>query len=467
MMTAITVFAAEPLEIGSNRELFVDYYLIEKLDNVRLKLAQPVDEGAAFAYDLLWEGPFCGYNTMLKDGDRYLAYYRGLYEFGNKEKEHQYTCVALSDDGVNWRKPELGIVEMNGSTANNIIFDEEPITHNFSVLLDKKPGVPAAERFKALGGTEKSGLIALVSEDGIHWKKWRDKPVITEGKFDSQNVAFWSELEQCYVCYFRTWTGTGYTGYRTISRATSQDFVNWTEPVRMSFGKTPLEQLYINQTQPYFRAPQIYIALAARFMGKRQVVTEEQAKELGVFKKYYTDCSDGVMLTSRGGTVYDRTFMEGFIRPGLSLSDWVSRTNYPALNVLQTSETEISIYVNSNYTQPTSYLRRFSLRLDGFASVKAPYAGGELITKCFTFDGTELHLNFATSAPGEIKVEIQDEQGQAIPGFTASEATPLIGNFIDKTASWYHGTGVSELAGKTVRLRFVMKDADLYAIQFK
>ena len=355
------------------------------------------------------------------------------------------------------------------TTENNIFLDVKSagdVTHNFCPILDNRPGVPASERWKALGGLDKEGLMAYVSADGIHWKKMQEQAVITKGMFDSQNVPFWSELEQCYVCYFRTWTGNGYNGYRTISRATSPDFIHWTQPERMSFGATPLEHLYINQTHPYFRAPHIYIALAARFMHKRTILTEEDVKALQVLDTQVDSCSDGVLLTSRGGTVYDRTFMEGFVRPGIGLENWNSRSNYPALNVVQTSDTEMSFYVGHCYGQPRAHLQRYSLRLDGFSSVRAPYAGGELLTKYFTFDGTELHLNFASSAPGEIKVEIQDEQGQAIPGFTASEATPLIGNYIDKTASWYHGIDVSQLTGKTIRLRFLMKDADLFAIQF-
>jgi len=88
---------------------------------------------------------------------------------------------------------------------------------------------------------------------------------------------FWSESEQCYAAYFRTWTGGAFAGYRTISRATSPDLVHWSAPAEMSFGDTPREHLYTSQTHPYFRAPHVYLATPMRFMPGRKVLTSEQA----------------------------------------------------------------------------------------------------------------------------------------------------------------------------------------------
>ncbi len=234
----------------------------------------------------------------------------------------------------------------------------------------------------------------------------------------------------------------------------------------MSFGDTPLEHIYTNQTHPYFRAPHIYISIAARFLPGRQILSDEQAKQLSVNQNYFKDCSDAVLMTSRGGNIYDRTFMEGFIRPGIGLQNWVSRSNYPALNVVQTGPAEMSLYVQHDYAQPTAHLRRYSLRLDGFASIYASYEGGSFTTKPFTFTGKKLLLNFATSAPGFIKVEIQDNDGEPIRRYSLQEAKELIGNYIEHPAAWQHGTDVSLLSGRPIRLKFIMKDANLYSMQF-
>ena len=107
-------------------------------------------------------------------------------------------------------------------------------------------------------------------------------------------------------------------GYRTVARATSTNFIDWTEPVEMDFGDTPREQLYTSQTHPYFRAPHIYISLPMRFFPGRQVLTDEQAKALDVVGKYKGDCADVVFMTSRGGDSYDMDIHgRVFIRPGL------------------------------------------------------------------------------------------------------------------------------------------------------
>jgi hypothetical protein len=450
--------------IGSRLELFVDDYLIEKMNGTTLQLHPPRDEGVVLKFDKPWEGRFCGYATVIKDGELYRLYYRGLPSAGKDGTDMETTCYAESSDGIHWTKPNLGLFEVNGTRENNaILANAAPFSHNFCPMLDTRKGVAKSERYKALAGTSRTGLVAFASEDGARWKKLREQGVITEGAFDSQNVPFWSEHEQQYLCYFRVGVG----GVRRISRTTSPDFIHWTKPVLMNYGDKPIEHLYTNQTHPYFRAPHVYVSIAARFMPGRRVLTEEQAKAVGVDPGYFGDCSDGIFMTTRGDDRYDRTFMEGFIRPGIGLENWVSRTNYPALNVVPTGEREMSVYANQNYGQLTANLHRYALRTDGFASVNASYAGGEMLTKPLQFSGKELMLNFATSAAGGIRVEIQDAAGKAIPRYALDESIETIGNDIERVVHWKSGSDVTQRAGQTVRLRFVMKDADLFALRFR
>lgn len=460
----IGIRGADPvIDLGSNRELFADQFLIDRLDRAELRLGQPRDEGIVFEFDKPWEGLFCGYATVIRDGETYRLYYRGMHTAGSDGSNEEVTCYAESADGIHWSRPSLGLFEVSGTKDNNVILaNHAPLSHNFCPMLDTRPDVPAEERYKALAGTRNTGLVPFASADGIRWKKLRDEGVITEGAFDSQNVPMWSPSENCYVCYFRVFAD----GIRRIARTTSTDFVNWSKPVMMGYGDKPNEHLYTNQTHPYFRAPQIYVAIAARFLPGRRVLSDEQAQAVGVHPKYFNDCSDGIFMTTRGSDQYDRTFMDGFLRPGLGLENWVSRTNYPALNVVPTGPTEMSFYANQNYGQPSAHLRRYSLRTDGFASVHAGYDGGELITKPFKFDGKQLSLNFATSAAGGIRVEIQDVAGKAIPNYTLTDAQETIGNEVDRVARWKSGSDLSALAGKPIRLRFELKDADLYSLQF-
>jgi hypothetical protein len=206
-------------------------------------------------------------------------------------------------------------------------------------------------------------------------------------------------------------------------------------------------------------------------MPGRQVLTEADAKQIGVDHRYFGDCSDAVLLSSRGGNRYDRTFLESFVRPGLGLQNWVSRTNYPALGIVPTSDDEISIYLQKNYGQPTSYLQRFTLRTDGFASAHAGYDQGEIITKPVVFsansDSVRLVLNYSTSAAGSIGVELQDATGTVIPGYAIDDCIPVIGDRIDGAVAWKGSMKLQRLAGQPIRIRFVLKDADLFSLQFK
>ena len=211
---------------------------------------------------------------------------------------------------------------------------QPPFSHNFTPFLDTRPGVPADERYKALAGTSKSGLAPFASADGIHWRRMREQPALPPSPttmYDSQNVAFWSTAENAYVCYFRVFKKFASGGVRWVARTTSKDYLNWTPPVEMSFGDAPPEHLYTNQTSSYFRAPHIYVGIAARFMPGRQVLTAQEAAAIRVDPKYFQDCSDAVLLTTRGGSSYERRFLESFIRPGIGPENWVSRSNYPAL----------------------------------------------------------------------------------------------------------------------------------------
>ncbi|MCI0514736.1 hypothetical protein L0128_16090, partial [candidate division KSB1 bacterium] len=104
---------------------------------------------------------------------------------------------------------------------------------------------------------------------------------------------------------------------------------------------------------------------------------------------------------------------------------------------------------------------------DGFVSLNATLSGGSFVTRVLVFAGTELHLNFATSAAGTVQVEIQDPSGTPLPGFALNDSPEIFGDSIDYVVQWTAGASLNELAGKMVRLRFKMSDADLFSIRFQ
>ncbi len=460
---SLSAVAEEVVDVGGRRELFVDGRLVDRLDGARMVLHAPQPREVVLTFDRPWEGIYSGYATVLKAGKVFRMYYRGL-PAAKHALDTEVTCIAESTNGIDWTKPKLGIFEVQGTKDNNVVWARHRACHNFAPFLDTNPNALPSQRFKAVGGTGAPGLIALVSPDGIHWKELQKEPVITKGAFDSQNNAFWSESERRYVCYFRVFR----EGIRWIARTTSDDFLHWTEPVDLELDGKPRQHLYTNQMEPYFRAPHIYLGLPTRFFPGRRVIGEQEARRIGTPAawNYANDCTDIVLCSARGGAELKRTFLEAFIRPGLDLRNWTSRANYAVRGVVQTGPEELSLYVIHNGGYPSTHVRRYTLRLDGFVSINAPYSGGQMLTKPITFSGNRLTINFSTSAAGGLKVELQTAQGRPIDGFTLADCPEIIGDRIEYTVRWKGGEDLGRLAGKPVRIRFVMRDADLYSFRF-
>jgi len=123
-------------------------------------------------------------------------------------------------------------------------------------------------------------------------------------------------------------------------------------------------------------------------------------------------------------------------------------------------------FITRHYMQDSWHIERLLLRTDGFASVNAPWSGGQMLTKPLTFSGDALSLNYSTSAAGSIRVEIQDAAGSPLPGFAADDCPAIIGDEIDRTVQWKGGSDIGQFAGTPVRLRFVLRDADLFSLKF-
>lgn len=453
--------ATQPLDIGSWRELFVDGYLVDKLQGADLRLHQPQPQEIVFRFDQPWEGLYSGYVTILKDGDRYRMYYRGM-PGAKHDFDTEVTCMAESKDGIRWERPKLGLFEVKGTKENNVIVTRHRICHNFAPFVDTNPDAPADQRYKALGGVGQAGLVAFISADGTHWRPLQKEAVFKypEFAFDSQNNAFWSETETQYVLYFRVLPKR----VRWIARTTSKDFVKWEKPVVLEASGTPMEHLYTNQIVPYPRAPHLYVGMPCRFLPGRRVLSPEEMKAIGTPQQFLNDSTDVILVTTRGGSDFHR-WPEAFIRPGRDQQNWTSRANYPVRGIFVVGD-ELWFYVQHHYGYPTNHLRRYTMRVDGFASVHAGYKGGEMISKPLVFKGNRLTLNFATAAAGSIRVELQTADGKPIPGYTLADCPEIIGDRIDSPVNWKSGADVSKLAGQPVRIRLVLKDADVYSLQF-
>jgi len=501
-LLAFSSVSAEVIDIGSRRELFVDGFLIEKMTGkAEQRLHQPQPKEIAITHDAPWEGSGSGYHSVFKDGDKYRMYYKswqltvtapGKVNTG----EHPlFTCYAESDDGIHWRKPELGLHEFKGSKANNIVIPHgkmgkvNPDGGHPAVFKDENPAAAPDAKYKAIvRSNSPKGLLALKSPDGLRWSPMADAPVITDGAFDSQNLAFWDAQAGLYRAYWRYFTeGTTDeknwkpSGLRAIRTATSKDFITWENQQDLRYIDSPGEALYTNQVKPYHRAPHLLLGFPTRYIERgwsesMRALPEREHREWRskASDRYGMVITEGLFMASRDGVTFKR-WNEAFLPPGIERpGTWNYGHQYIAWHPVETKSSmegapnELSLYATESYwTGKSSELRRYTLRLDGFVSLHAPMSGGEVITKPITFTGKALSMNFATSAAGSVKVEIQDANGKAIPGFTLSNCEEHFGDSIERTVFWKGGTDVSSLAGKPVKLRFVLKDADVYAIRFE
>jgi hypothetical protein len=472
--------ARGPVVIGSRRELLIDNYLIERLERgARLRLHHPERREIALVHDQPWEGAGSGYQTVFRDGGVYRMYYKAwAHTFDLKSAHPLVIAYAESRDGIEWRKPDLGLVAFNGSKKNNIILDEihGGVAHDFSPFLDANPACASDAKYKAVGYGKPKGLYAYKSSDGIHWKIMQDQAIITKGAFDTQNIAFWDPAIKKYRAYIRDFEN----GRRDIRTCVSDDFLSWSEPEWLSYPGAPDEQLYTNQVAPYYRAPHIYIGFPARYVDRGWLESTRQLPELAEREqrarantRFGTAVTDSLLMTSRDGRAFHR-WDEAFLRPGLRTRfNWSYGDNYLAWHVVETQGRaddegpELSLYATESYfTGNDARLRRYALRIDGFASAYAPLGGGEVISKPLVYQGNKLQVNFSTSAGGELRFELQDASGAALPGCSLQDSEPMFGDSLEQSVTWKDNPDLRKWSDRPVRIRVSLKDADLFSFRF-
>ena len=209
-----------------------------------------------------------------------------------------------------------------------------------------------------------------------------------------------------------------------------------------------MEHLYTNAIGLYARAPHLFLGFPTRFQPTHQQV-------------------EPILMTSRDGLNF-RRWPEPLIPITAPQDRDGNRSNYMTSGLLQLpgQDRELSVYATeAYYTGPGSRVRRFTFRTDGFASLHAGSDAGEMLTHPLRFHGNSLAVNFSTGAGGYVKIELQDAAGKPLPGYALSDCHPLLGDDIEQTVSWTGGS-VADLSSITVRLRFVMQEADLYSLKF-
>lgn len=445
---------ATPLDLGPRRELFVDAAAVDRLERAVRVLHPPQRR------ELVWQndsgsavGP--AYFNFFHDGPVVRMYYRG---FCGADDDPDTTANYLEshDRGLTFAAPNLGQQIVAGRRVRNVVFRGVQ-AHNLFVFRDDNPATPPEQRYKAVGGHWVK-LFGLVSPDGLRWRLIRDEPLAVKGTFDSLNVVSWDASRGRYRMFSRYFYEQNKVAIRAIQVCESDDFINWDEPKPFEYAPgTPVEQFYTNAAMPCPGAEQILLAFPKRFVPDRTLSTEGMPYPSN-------GLSDAVLMSSRDGVQWDRTFLEAWARPGPDPRNWTHRSNMPAAGIALTAPDEWSMYISEHYGWPTTRLRRLAVRPWGFASVRAGVESGELLTSPLRLGAGGLRLNFSTSAVGCVAVEAQDQAGQPILGFGLDAAPRRFGDSIDTEYAWPNAD-FRALAGRTVRLRFLLRDADLFAFR--
>ncbi len=485
-----------PRHVGGDKQLFIDHCFIETKENVTLVVNPPIKRpGAILHSDKPWDAFRLTYFSVAEDEGVYKMWYQAYdadqWSRGSKSR----LCYAVSQDGLNWEKPNVGLVEYQGSKDNNILLENKKLAY---VFVDPH-GAPE-ERYKTIYGYKRGtpGTQVGVSPDGIHWKL-PDTGCLPPGP-DTQKQAWWDTRLNRYVVYLRVMLAkenaptypfvspiasnppvlapkTMRPG-RALGRVETDDI---TKPWPVDQIRTvltadeidpPGSDIYHHNVYPYPYAADAYFMFPFTYQHFRKGETD--VGNDGVNDVQFAASRDGIHwmrydrkpYISRGfpgepdGGIVAAT---GFhIRKGNYLYHYYSAWPWSHGGFRRLSPQERQDKANWGRQHYGVAIQR----LDGFVSADAPYAGGWLVTPPMVFRGDRLTLNIDVAALGEARAEMQDERGQPIPGFTLDDCDRILFNEVAYIVRWKGKSDVSALSDRPVRLKIFMRSAKLYAFQF-
>ncbi len=400
----------DAVSVGSDRQLFLDEYLIDtESGDAYINIETPVKKEAVFTFDAEYEEADTVYHNIVKLPDgTYRMYYKATADI-------RRICYIESKDGLTWTRPQL-TTNMYGGQPSNIVTLDDNSPDNLFVFYDTNPACPENQRIKGIYGQWGFGLVLEYSTGGTgdrfpFWRPGEDNEVImmgtpteTEGcYFDSLNTVYWDENIGKYVAFVRGFhTDAGDYNLdatfvsenpdlvrRDIRVAYSDDCINWTIPVPLQYNTTDGYQLYTNAVIPYYRAPKTYVGMPTRFFESNS--------------NYYTQI---FFMSSRDLLNWNRT-EKPYLTPANSQSYRYQLSGYPCIGYIETAPGEMSFYMKEkSSSRQSTVLYRYTLRVDGFMSAM----GAELVTKPIAYEGDSLELNFE----GEIKVTIRDDKGNLV-----------------------------------------------------
>lgn len=508
--TGARLYAADavPLDVGDRRQLLIDNLFFAEVRGVSLRVHQPRKTGdVTIMPDRPWErGGLGPYSSVLWDNGRYHFWYHAMdSQLWHTSPSAGAICYATSDDGIMWQKPDLGLVEYEGSKRNNIVIGHGAaglVIGQDGMMVFVDPNAPTDERLRMVNrfrkkGGDSSGVNIMSSGDGIHWKMTH-QDVITaraDGKIhhlDSQNVMFWDGSRQKYVAYLRRNLRESGSQGRSIARAESGTLGDFpvVQDSPVVFAPEPSDPLHGVSVVDFYNSSAIIYPWADRVYFQFPQAYYHYTRKLREFAKDLP-VNAGPMEThlagSRDGIAWERYDRRPFV--GLGMKGEFDRHSVRLLYgiVPDRSEREMYLYYRGSdwlhgwdrnernrelltarglgADQNITVISRLVLRRDGFVSATAGYEIGEFTTPLLKFTGCRLRLNLDTSATGIARVACLDAEGKPIPGYGLDDCDIIhTTNEINRTVTWRGSPNLP--ATGVVRLRFEMRNTDLYAFQF-
>lgn len=500
------------IDVGDRRQLFIDRTFLDDARGVDLCVHPPRKTGEmTIRPDHEWEqGGIGPYSSVMRIGDTCHMWYHTMdtlqWDSGNTKGA---ICYARSRDGITWEKPALGLIAYQGDRKNNIVIGHGAAGAELGqdggmVFLD--PNAAPEERFRLVakfGVKVETGqaLHIYSSPDGLHWKLTHRLVIVARPQerghhLDTQNVLFWDDALRKYVAYVRKNRMEPGSQGRCIARGESdhlgdfpavQDMPIVFGPDRddLFHGKTPVVDFYMSAAIKYPWADHAYFMFPTAYYHYIPGVLPEFPREVPT----NAGPLDTQFAASRDGITWERYDRRAFVPLGIKGEfDWASARVVWGI-VPDLAGREMYLYYRGSdwlhgwdrddrnkrllteaglgAAQNVAVLSRLVLRRDGFVSVRAAYTGGEFTTPPLRFSGARLLLNVDTSATGMAQVAILDANGCSIPGFGLEDCDRIhTANEVNRPASWRGASNLGRLAGRPIRLRFVLRDCDLYAFQF-
>lgn len=208
------------------------------------------------------------YGSVLHIGGKFRMWYLGMFETEIKAGQApgwwRPMCYAESDDGIAWTKPELGLVEFNGNTRNNICRIESEVpslakVNDFLSVIHEPHDPDPQRRYKCVyiahppfedvrGGRSGIGpnerrwgaFIAAASRDGLNWNVIGDRPMNAGGeRFEVSGIYRFGNFYYAPGQLISPWSWRmdGSDIGRVMLAYRSPDFVNWSRAKATSFAR--------------------------------------------------------------------------------------------------------------------------------------------------------------------------------------------------------------------------------------